>query len=97
MNQITKAQAIAIFQSRVWETWTNKQVVDFQLYQERLAVDWTRFQMAVEAMLGRPVWTHEFADDQRLKDEYEGRHGKPTFEEIMALIPEDKLIVVVSE
>ena len=95
-TQITKEQAISIAASREWETWTDKQVVDFQLYQERLAMDWGRFHHAVEAMLGRPVFTHEFAHNNLLRKEYEGKRGKPSFADVMALIPADKRVIVVT-
>ena len=93
MKQITREEALSIAASREWETWTDKQVVDFQLYQERLAMDWGRFHQAMEAMLGRPVFTHEFASDT-LKEEYEGKRGKPSFADVMALIPEGKTVIL---
>ena len=96
MKQITKEQAIAIGKSEVWKTWTDEEIVKFQLYQDKLAVPFSRFHQAVEKVLGHPVWTHEFGlNYQGLVQEYEGKKAKPSFEEIMGLIPKEKLILVV--
>lgn len=53
-----------------------------------------KFHDGMEKLLGRGVWTHEFADMERLRAEAEGRAVKPTFEQILALIPEEKRIVI---
>jgi len=44
--------------------------------------------------LGRPVFTHEFAFCEELRKELYGEKEPPTFEEICALIPEEKLILI---
>jgi hypothetical protein len=51
------------------------------------------FQAAMEAALGRPVFTHEFAFPDQLKAELRGGKPAPTFEEILNLIPLHKKIV----
>ena len=86
MKQLTEQEAIEIDRSGVWKGWTKEDIVKFQLYQGRLCMPWDVYQEAVEAELGRSVWTHEFADDQRLRDEYEGKRGKPTSAEILGLL-----------
>ena len=96
MKQLTQAQAKALYDSGEWKKWTDEQIVRFQLYQDRLCVEWSRFHAAMEKVLGRPVWTHEFAFHDNLVAEYEGKRPRPTFEEIVALMPADKLIVVAS-
>jgi len=96
MKQITEEQALSIASGRKWESWSDKQIVDLQLYQELLAMDWGRFHQAVEAMLVRPVFTHEFAYPDLLREEYEGLRGKPSFADVMALIPADKRVIVVT-
>lgn len=93
MKQLTKEQAIAIAEGGEWKDWTDEEIVRFQMYQDRLCVDFSRFHQAVEAVLGRPVFTHEFAFP-RLREEYEGRWPAPTFEEIISLIPAEKLIQI---
>ena len=94
IQQLTEEQAIAIHESKMWEKWSNEEIVRFQLFQERLCVPFGRFHEAVEKVLDRPVWTHEFAFKQRLIDEYLGKRSKPTLEEIINLIPVDKRIII---
>ena len=94
MKQLTKEQAIAIFNGGEWKDWSDEEIVKFQLYQDRLCVPFDKFHEAMESVLGRPVWTHEFANRKRLTEEYEGTRPAPTFEEILNLIPEEKRIVL---
>ena len=94
MKQLTREQAIAFAKSEVWKDWTDDQIVRFQLYQQLLCMPFDRFHKAVEAVLGRPVWTHEFADWKHLQEEYGGKRKAPSFEKIMDMIPEDKRIIL---
>ena len=52
------------------------------------------FHEAIEKVLNRSVWTHEFAFRDQMIKEYLGEKPAPSFEEILALIPADKLIIV---
>ena len=52
------------------------------------------FHEAVQKTLGRPVFTHEFAFVSRLKVELMGLADAPTLDQIIALLPQDKTIVV---
>lgn len=94
MQQITREQAVEIFDSKRWEKWTDDEIVRFQLFQERLAMPFDRFHQAVEAVLKRPVWTHEFAFVDGLRAEYRKERPAPTFDDIVGLLPADKTIVV---
>jgi hypothetical protein len=94
MKQLTKEQAIAIYEGGEWKDWTDEELVRFQLFQDCLAVPFSRFHEAIEKVLDRPVWTHEFAYRDSLIDEYQKEHPAPTFEEIISLIPKDKLITI---
>jgi len=96
-TQLTEGQAIAIAKSEIWKNWSNEDIVKFQLFQNRLCMDFSRFHEAVEAVLCRPVWTHEFGSMGGLKEEYLGKKTAPSFEEIMSLIPEDKRVLVVAD
>jgi hypothetical protein len=61
-----------------------------------LKTPFSQFHADLEEVLGRPVWTHEIAMNYRgLVDELEGRVETPTLDEIISLIPADKLVVVV--
>lgn len=94
MNELSHEQAVAIFDSRIWEKWTNEEIVKCQLFQEYLCLPFPRFHEAMEAVFDRPIWTHEFADQQRLIGEYLGVYSKPTFQDIVAMLPQDKVIIL---
>ena len=96
MKELTKAQALKIYNSGAWKTWTDEQIVRLQLYQDRLCVDFGRFHAAIEKVLDRPVWTHEFAFPQALREEYEQKKPAPTFKEIFGLLPPEKTILVIA-
>ena len=93
-GELTKEQAIAIHDSGVWREWNHEQIVRFQLFQKRLAVPFGRFHEAMEAVLGRSVFTHEFADDEALILEYLGEKHPPTIQEIIQMIPKDKRFII---
>jgi hypothetical protein len=91
---MTQAQAIELANSGWWESVTPEEAALFQLYEPLLCMPFGAFQDAVEKLLGRGVWTHEFACLDRLKAEAEGRAPRPTFDDILALIPAEKRIVI---
>ena len=95
MQQLTEQQAIAIYESGEWENWDHEQIVRFQLFQDRLCMPFQRFHEAITKVLGRAVYTHEFAFKQKLIDEYFGISTSPTFQEIMELIPEEKRLLII--
>ena len=92
---MTKDEAIALAETKWWEARTDEEIVRFQLFESRCCMSFSRFQAAVEAVLKRPVFTHEFASVARLRAEYLGDRPAPTMQEILDLIPEAKRIVVV--
>ena len=94
MEQLTKEQAIKIAESKVWENWTHEQIVRFQLFQNRLCMPFDKFHEAVEKVLGRPVYTHEFAFPDSMIQEYLGTKPAPTLDEIINLIPEEKRLII---
>jgi len=94
MKQLTKEQAIKIGESEIWKDMTLEQIAEFQFYQDRLCVPFDKFHEAMEHVLGRSVWTHEFAFKDSLEKEWRGEKSKPTMEEIMNLIPEEKRIII---
>ena len=95
MKQITRKQAIEIYKSKVWKEWSDEEIVKFQLYQDKLAIPFEKVHAAIEKVLHRPVFSHEFAYMERLREEYEGNRKAPTFQEIINLIPKDKQIIFV--
>ncbi len=70
---MTKDEAIAKAKTGWWKDKTPQEIVDFQLYEEKICMDFSDFHKAVEAVLHRSVWTHEFADVMGLRAEYEGK------------------------
>lgn len=94
MKQLTKEQAIEIYKGGEWKDWSDEEVVKFQLYQRKCCLPFNVFHVAVGRVLGRPVFTHEFANWQAIIDEYEGKRTAPTFDEIVNMIPEEKRLVI---
>lgn len=93
-DELTKEQAIALFDSGWWKDKPAREVVNVQLFTTKLIMDFGDFHGAVEEALGRPVWTHEFAHPESLQKEFLGLKPAPTWEEIVNLIPEEKRIIV---
>ena len=99
MKQLSEEEAINIAKSGVWKTWTKEKIAWFQIHQDRLCVPFDVFQGAVEHVLGRPVFTHEFSslNHDGLIDEMEGKISKPTLDDIVNLIPKDKRILIFTD
>lgn len=95
MKQLTKKQAIAVMNSKVWKKWDNEQIVRFQLFQDRICLPFSKFHEAIEKVLNRPVYIDEFGMNyDGIAQEYLGTKEPPTMEEIMNLIPEDKRMLI---
>jgi len=60
----------------------------------RCEVPFPMMHKRVEALIGRPVWTHEFADSARLREQMQWKARPATMEEIINLIPEEKRIII---
>lgn len=82
-TQFTTEQAIALAKTEWWKTSEPKDIVALQLYQDKLCMPFANFHLAVEKVLDRPVFTHEFAHHELLKQEFEGKAPPPSFEEII--------------
>lgn len=93
--QLTEEQAIEMAKSEEWKQWSPEQVVRFQLFQKRLCMDFSHFHQAMETVLNRPVFTHEFGlNYEGLVLEYLGEKETPSFEDIINLIPEEKRLII---
>lgn len=79
----SKSQAILLGESGWWKDAEPREIVEFQLYEDLLCMDFGAFHKAVEEALGRSVWTHEFADAAALRREFEGLVPKPTEAEVI--------------
>jgi hypothetical protein len=97
VRQFTPEEAIAFGNARAWEAMSFVERARFQMYQELLCMPFDVFHEAISKALCRDVWIHEFMCDaswQRLKDELNGIVAPPTMDEIIALIPEEKRIII---
>ena len=81
---LTVTEAIAFSDSGVWREWTPQQRAIFQLHQQLLCIPFPIFHEAVEQLLGRAVWTHEFVNSDALIAEYEGKRPAKRMSEIGA-------------
>jgi hypothetical protein len=94
-NSIGKENAIELYESNWWEGLSYQEIAEFQLFTTELCCPFDVFHEAVEKSLGRPVFTHEFGLNYGgICAEFLGEKEPPTLEQIMSLIPKEKLIVV---
>ena len=89
MKQITSKEAKAIYDSGAWKNWTKEKIAWFQLNNQYLAVPFDKFHEAVEYVLGRGVFTHEFAHPERLIAEIKGDRQKPDLNQIFTELHRD--------
>lgn len=71
MKRMTTEEAIAKAESLWYERKSPQEIVDFQLYEDKLCMPLPLFQEAVEKVWGRPVYTHEYKEPEKLIAEYE--------------------------
>ena len=95
VTQLTKEQAIAFYENRLWENMSYEERTKFQMVQDRLCMPFGVFHEAITKYLGRSVYTHEFGLNREglMREVFEGAPA-PTLEEIINLIPEEKRIVI---
>lgn len=94
--KLTKEQAIALEKSRWWVGVSDHDIVMFQLFEPLLCTEWSVFHAAVSRVLGRGVFTHEFASSniQHLQDEFLGDRPAPSMDEVLRMIPAEKLMLL---
>ncbi len=87
-KQLTVDQCKLVAAAHWWEKsgWKVEELACFQLYQEKMCLPFSFFHEGMEKLLGRPVWTHEFARPDLLKAEVEGIKEMPDFTEVMKLL-----------
>ena len=68
--QVSEEKAIELAENVNYDNWTSKEIFLFQISQEKLSMDFDIFHEATEKVLGRPVFTHEFANTEKLLNEY---------------------------
>lgn len=82
MQQLTREQAVQIHDSEGWKELSDVERFTFQLNQSRLCMPFGEFHRCAEVALGRPVWTHEFADRDSLANEFESGN-QATFDDVV--------------
>lgn len=75
---LTRAQAIRRHKRGHWRKWSNQKIAVEQMNQMCLFVPFDVFCDAVADTLGREVWTHEFGDPEKLRDEMTNAGLKPS-------------------
>lgn len=95
MNQhsIGRNKAIELADSHWRELCSAREIAEFQLHVAELCMPFDALHQAMETALGRGVFSHQFANLERLAAELRGDLPAPTLDEIIALIPEEKRIV----
>lgn len=94
-QSIGREKAIALYNSEWWKGLDHRAIAKFQLFTAELSMPFEVFHEAIEKTLGRPVFTHEFGlNYDGIVLEFLGEKDAPTMQEIMDLIPADKLIVI---
>lgn len=91
--QFTRDEAVAFASERKWEALTPKERGLLQLRQELLCMDFSAFHEGIAALLGRPVYTHEFADPDALWCEYQSG-DTIDFEAVLAKLPKHVEVIV---
>ena len=96
-QSIGREKAIVLADSRWWEGRTPREIAKFQLFTDEITMPFGVFHEALEKTLGRPVWTHELAFNfDGIAMELLGEKDAPTMEEIIGMIPEEKLIILMA-
>lgn len=94
-EELTKEEAIRIYDTKEYENWNDREKVAAMLYGKLLCMPFDVFHAAIERVLDRPVFTHELGlNYEGIVKEFEGTGKKPTIEEIINLIPEEKRIMI---
>jgi len=77
-------KAKAKYNKTWWESNDPEVIFLGQIKEEVLLMEFDKFHKAAEEALGRPVYTHEFANTEELLDEFFGKTPKATMENIMS-------------
>lgn len=86
--QFTKEEAIALAESKWWLKKGTTEIAIIQLFQEKLNCQFDVFHEAIEKTLERPVFTHEFAEIERLQDEMQKKLEYVNVDFIISVLPD---------
>lgn len=94
-QSIGKEAALALFEKKWWEGRSHREIAEFQLLTDELCIPFSMFHEAIEKALRRPVFTHELGLNRSgLISELLDGAPAPSFDEIIGLIPAEKLVLV---
>ena len=95
-KSIGRENAIALAETKWWIDRSSYEIAYFTMLVEELCLPFDVFHQAITDALGRPVYTHEFGLNwDGLWEELNGERTSPTVEEIINLIPKEKLLIVI--
>ncbi len=91
---LTREQALALYDSRFWESLAYVERARFQLSEERLCMPFEVFIEAVERALGRSVRVGELIDSRGLLAELTGEQQPLDVDELLSLVPAEKRMLL---
>jgi hypothetical protein len=71
-----------------------ERLAEFDQLQGILEIDFDKFHKRMEEIVGRPVWRHEFARPELLREEMESGYTA-TLTDVLGKIPKGKKVIVV--
>ncbi len=77
-RELTVKEARELFDTSWWKRMDIAEAANLQLRQRLLCMPFEDFHLGIEKLLGRPVWTHEFAGQEALIAEADGKHSAPS-------------------
>jgi hypothetical protein len=92
--QMTCEEAVLFADRQMWKFMSDRAIFELQINQRLCCMDFGEFHRCTEAMLGRPVWSHEFAHPENLIAEYQRKMTPPTMEDTMAQLPAERTVVI---
>lgn len=69
-------ESVELYNSGWWKQITMQRAAFLQLHQEKICMPWEVFHDYLEILLERPIFTHKFADFDKLKKESYTRGSK---------------------
>lgn len=86
MGQLTKEEAISFAEKKLYEDWTSREIVVFQLSQKLMTMPYSVFHRALEDVLNRDIILEEHLNSHDLLKEFLGEKEPPTSIELLGMI-----------
>jgi hypothetical protein len=97
--KMTPQVAIALAETMFWLELTPTQIVQFQVNERLLCVDFDAFQNAAETVMGTPIFTHMFGSDRFIEEVKSTSGPALSIEEIAQLVSpttRDKITAIIA-